>query len=90
MMLKSVPFANAATVTVTVFYIACALLSYLAPDLIFTVGNSWIHTLNLEAIKATLPMSFGSLVFGLVSISIVTWVTAYAFVELYNRFLGRG
>lgn len=88
-MLKSIPFANAATVITAVFYIACALLSYLAPDLIFTIGNSWVHSLNLEAIKAASGLSFGSLVFGLVSISVITWITAYALIELYNRFAHR-
>ena len=85
-MLKPQAFANAATVVIAVFYIACALLSYIASDVVFGLANSWIHTLNLEAMRMQVQLSFGTLVYGLVSISILTWITAYAFVALYNRF----
>ena len=88
-MLKSVPFANAATVIIAVFYIACALLSYTAPDFIFGLAASWIHSLNLEAIRVKTQMSFGTLLYGFVSISILTWITAYELIELYNRFVSK-
>ncbi|OGH47900.1 MAG: hypothetical protein A3A51_00145 [Candidatus Levybacteria bacterium RIFCSPLOWO2_01_FULL_39_10] len=84
-MLKSIAFANAATIVIAIFFIACALLSYVAPNLVAGIGNSWVHSLNLEAIKIKTQLSLGTLVYGLVTISVVTWVTSYAFVELYNR-----
>ncbi len=40
-MLKSIPFANAVTVIMAVFYIVCALLSFITPDLVLGIGNSW-------------------------------------------------
>jgi len=39
----------------------------------------------LEAIKISAKPSLGTLAFGLVTISAVTWITSYIFVEIYNR-----
>jgi len=85
-MLKSVPFANAATVITAIFYIICGVLSYIVPDLIVSLANSWVHSLNLEMIRVIKALSVETLVLGLVSLSLITWVTAYAMIELYNRF----
>lgn len=84
-MLKSIPFANAATIIIAVFYGICALLSYTAPAFISGIGNSWIHTLNLEAISIKTQPSLVTLIYGLFTLAVVTWVTAYSFVEVYNR-----
>lgn len=86
-MIKSVPFANAATAVTAAFYIICALLSYVMPDLLIYIANSWIHSFSLEALKATQPISFGYLILGLVTISAITWVTTYVWIELYNRWV---
>lgn len=83
-MFKSASFANAATIVTAVFYIICAILSYAVPDLLINIANSWVHSLSLTTLKATQPMALSSLIFGLVTISVVTWVTMYSFVELYN------
>lgn len=84
-MLKSVPFANAATVITAAFYVICAVLSYIAPDLVVGIGNSWVHSLNLEMIKAAKGLSIETLIVGLVTLSAITWITTYAMIELYNR-----
>ena len=84
-MLNTKAFANAATVIMAVFYIACALLSYISPNFIFGLANSWIHTLNIEAIRIDVQPNIGTLTYGLVSISLLTWVTTYAMIWLYNR-----
>lgn len=85
-MLKSTPFANAAAVVMAVWVIACALLSYTTPNLLFTVAQSWMHTINLETVKTTFNPNLGSLALGFISAVILTWITTYALVELYNRF----
>ena len=84
-MLKSIAFANAATVITAIFYVVCALLSYIAPDLVVGIGNSWVHSLDLEMIKVAKGLSIGTLTIGLISISALTWITTYAMIELYNR-----
>lgn len=83
-MLNAKAFANAVTAIIAVFYIACWLLSTLAPDLIFNIAKSWTHSLNLESLKATTVMSLESVLFGLITISVLAWVTTYATIWLYN------
>ena len=84
-MLNAKAFAHAATIVTAVFYAACATLSYVAPDFVAGIGNSWVHSLNLEAIKINTQPSLTILLYGLVTISAVTWVTTYALIEIYNR-----
>jgi len=84
-MLNSKAFANASTIVTAVFFAICATLSYVAPDFVAGIGNSWVHSLNLEAIKIKSQPSFITLLYGLVTISAVTWVTTYALIEVYNR-----
>lgn len=84
-MLNAKAFANAATAVMAVFYVVCVALSYFAPDVIFSIGRSWMHTVNLGSVKALFSPGLGLLVWGLVSLSVVSWVTTYATIALYNR-----
>ena len=84
-MLSSTAFAHAATIVIAVFYIVCAVVSFVAPDFVSGLASSWIHSLNLEAIKIKGQLSVGTLAYGLVTISALTWITSYAFVKVYNR-----
>lgn len=84
-MLNVKAFANAAAVVVTVFYVVCALLSYIAQDLIFTISRSWMHSINIESIKTTGNPDLGLLIIGFVTLVGLTWVTVYGTVWLYNR-----
>ena len=84
-MLKAVPFANAVAVVTAGLYVVCALLSYLAPDFILGIGQSWAHSVNIEALKAISSPSLGVLLWGLISITVLAWVLGYVFVWLYNR-----
>ncbi len=84
-MLNAKAFANAATVVMAVFYVVCAVLSYLAPDLIYSISRSWMHTINIESIKSTFTPDMGILVWGLVSLSALTWATTYITIALYNK-----
>lgn len=84
-MIKSAPFANAATAVTLAFYIICWILVYVAPDLVFSIAGSWFHLVNLDVLRAdqVVPLEVGLM--GLVSIGVVTWVTTYVWIELYNR-----
>lgn len=84
-MLDSKAFANAATAVTAVFFVACLLLSYIAPDLIFSIANSWVHSLNLEILQTKKAISVTTALWGLITVSAVTWITIYAMIELYNR-----
>ncbi len=84
-MINAKAFANAVTVVTAAFYIICRLLSAVVPELIIGIGNSWMHTVNLEQIRATSEPSMAATIWGLITISAVAWVTTYAAIELYNR-----
>lgn len=85
-MLNAKAFANAVAVVTAVFYIACAVLSFIAPDLIFIISRSWMHTINLEAVKAPFNPDIVTFVWGIATISVLAWVTTYATIYLYNSF----
>ncbi len=84
-MLNAKAFANAAATIMAVWVVVCAFLSYIAPELLFSVAQSWMHNINLDAARTTFTPSPGSLLLGLVSASGLTWVTAYATIILYNK-----
>ncbi|OGE37770.1 hypothetical protein A3B45_04755 [Candidatus Daviesbacteria bacterium RIFCSPLOWO2_01_FULL_39_12] len=84
-MLNAKAFANAASSVMAIWVVACAMLSYIAPDLLFNIAQSWMHTINLESVKTAFTPSLGSIVWGLVSAVGLTWVTTYGMITLYNR-----
>ena len=86
-MLNAKAFANATAVVMAGFYIACVVLSYISSDLLFSLAQSWIHTLNLEAVRTTFTPNLGSMIFGLVTAMGLTWLTTYAVIWLYNRWV---
>lgn len=85
MLLNAKAFANAATVITAIFYLVCWLVSAIAPDLVYSFASAWIHTLNLESVRSSGAMPLGTAVYGLVSISTITWITTYVMIGLYNR-----
>lgn len=84
-MLNAKAFAHAATAVTVVFYVICAALSYVAPDFVVGLAKSWVHTMNVDLVKANFVPDFATLVYGIITISVVTWVTTYALIALYNR-----
>jgi hypothetical protein len=85
-MLKPIAFANAVAAVIGGIYFVCAALTYIAPDLILGIGQSWMHAINLEAIRTTASPSVGGLVWGFVSAVLAGWVSGYALAYLNNRF----
>lgn len=68
-MLNAKAFANAASAVMAVWVIFCAVLSYIAPDLLFVVAQSWTHNMNLDAVRAPFNPNIGFLLLGLVTAS---------------------
>lgn len=85
-MLKPTAVANAITLVFIVAYVTCALVSFIAPDLYFGVLSNIFHAFNLDAVKATTPMSFGGLAIGVVTFSAYVWVFTFTSASLYNKF----
>ncbi len=88
-MLNAKAFANATTVVTGVFYAACWFVSSFAPILIFGIAKAWMHSINIESLRTTTSMSFGAVLWGLISISVLTWITTYAVIRLYNKWAGK-
>ena len=86
-MITSIPFANAATVVAVGLYVVCRVLFLAVPDFLYSVAQSWFHTISIESMQATAPLDFGAFILGGISLAVVTWVTVYAFAEIYNRLL---
>ena len=84
-MLKPQPFAHAVASVTGAAYVLCRVLAAVAPQFLFTIGQSWLHTINLEAVRATQSMSLSAFVLGLVSSVVLSWIAAYAVATLYNR-----
>lgn len=86
-MLNAKAFANAASAVMGIWVVACAAVSFVAPDLLFSIAQSWMHTINLESVEATFTPNLGSILWGLVSAVGLTWVTTYAMIWLYNKWV---
>lgn len=82
--MKTTPFANALAAASVVFYVACALLAVVAPNFLLGMFQSWFHGINVTQL-ATTQRSFGSFLFGLISLAVVSWIFGYAWVWLYNK-----
>ncbi len=87
-MIKPIVLANALATIVGAGYVLCRLVAAVAPDLVFNVGQSWLHTVNLAPLRATGPTSTQMFVLGLVTSVVGSWVAAYATAELYKLWQG--
>lgn len=87
-MLNSTALAHAFATVVGAGYILCRLIAAVAPGFLFSVGQSWWHTVNLEPLRTAASMSAGMFLLGLVTSVVVAWVTAFATAELYRRLAG--
>lgn len=84
-MIYTTVLANSVATVAGVGYVLCRLIAGIAPKFLFSIGQSWFHTINLSSMPVATAMSLGMFVLGLVSSVAVAWVAAYAVAELYNR-----
>ncbi len=73
-------FALAAMVTMGVWYLVCALLVALVPDLAMTLFSWMVHLVNLQAAELTWPTFFA----GLVEIVALSYLTGWVFAAAHN------
>ncbi|HKZ34951.1 MAG TPA: DUF5676 family membrane protein [Patescibacteria group bacterium] len=88
-MIRSIPFAHAGAFLMAGFYLLCVTLSYIAPEFLFSIAQSWVHSLNLEVLRDMSPISPGSAVTGFLTSTGATWIVAYVFAETYNKLSGK-
>jgi hypothetical protein len=88
-MLRVSAFANSLAAISAVAVVVCAIFSALVPDVVIGVAQTWVHTLNLELARSTMPANPVSLVTGLVTFTILAWIWAAAWAWLYNKLSAR-
>jgi len=84
-MLNSKAFANAITIVSLTVYVVCRVLAQIAPGFLLKVSRSWFHTFDW-GINGQTQMDLGTFIFGAVVLGLLSWVTTYATIELYNKF----
>ena len=78
--------ANAAAVTVGLFYVVCRILVSLFPGLMFAIAESLLHGMALTQV-GTWNLTMGSFILGLISSAVSAWVIGYVFAVVYNSFV---
>lgn len=84
-MVKPIALANASTVVALGIYVVCRVASLIAPDLLFSVAQSWFHTFSTKSVISVAPMNIGTFIFGAVTLAVLVWVAIYAGATLYNK-----
>jgi len=75
--------ANALAIVGAGLYVVCTLLVVSTPVFYRGVAQTWMHGFNLSALPMR-QMTFGGSVYGLVTFTVVSWLTGYAFAAVYN------
>ncbi len=73
-------FALAGAEIMGAWYIICALLVILIPELAMKFFSWMVHLVNLQV-----GISFPEVIYGFIEIVILAYITAYVFAWLHNR-----
>jgi hypothetical protein len=84
MKIKEMALANALGALGLIYYLGCYAIAVVAPDVYKSIAASWFHMVNLSGLWSA---SQGNFVLGLVSFTVVSWISGWLFAWLYNRFV---
>ena len=84
MKIKETALANAAGLLGAIYFVGCFVVALVSPGLYKSVAESWMHMLNLSGLWKSAPGDFG---LGIISFTIVSWITGWLFAWLYNKFV---
>jgi hypothetical protein len=62
----------------------CAIAFVVAPDATIDFFSAFMHGLDLKSVKSAAPLSLGRVVYGIIGLSIVGFVTGFVFAWTYN------
>ncbi|OGG15366.1 hypothetical protein A3D77_07540 [Candidatus Gottesmanbacteria bacterium RIFCSPHIGHO2_02_FULL_39_11] len=79
--------AHSLAIMAGAYYIVCASLIYIAPDLYKSIAISWAHGADLSQIWRGSPPEIGTMLWGLVTFTVSAWITGYIFAFIYNHLL---
>ena len=87
MELNKQKFSLAATITMGVAYVTCAVFTALFPDVALKFLGWMVHIVNVEKFAGGMEVSLGSFFLGLLPIVFYTYVMSYLFAWVYNKLL---
>lgn len=85
MTINTKKFALAVAVTMAVLYAICAVFVAIAPDIAIKFGGWMIHLTNVDKF-AEVGMTLSGVLLGFLPILLYSYLGAYVFASLYNRF----
>ena len=71
-------------VTLALISALCVVAFVLAPDATLDFFGAFMHGLDLKAVKAVAPISFGRVLYGVMGLSIVGLLAGVVFAWTYN------
>ena len=77
--------ALAGAEAVSVLYLACVVLVWIAPGLAVKFFSYLFHGINLAAITSAAGLNLGAVVIGLIEAFAYTYASLYLFAWFYNR-----
>ena len=77
-------FALAAAEVFAIWYVICALLVALVPNLAVKLFSWIVHLVNIEP-----GVSFPEVIYGFIEVVVLSYITAYVFAWLHNRAVKR-
>ncbi len=80
--------ANAAAITMGIFYVICRVLVGLFPGLMFAAAQALLHGMALTQV-GTWNLSLGNFLLGLVTSIASAWVAGFVFAIVYNSAVKR-
>lgn len=89
-MSKPTILANSVTAVWGTAYALCGIAAMIFPNLYFGVLNNWLHSINLELLKSSTPLTLISFLMGLATFSIYIWVITFATAAVYNAWSKKG
>jgi small-conductance mechanosensitive channel len=90
MELNKQKFSLAAAATMGILYVVCAVFVWLWPDFALKLLGWLVHLVNVDKFAGDVAITSGGLLAGLVQVLIYTYVGAWIFAWLHNRFLKSG
>lgn len=78
-------FANALAATTFILWLLCTVVYYLAPELYFSIANSWVHGMNTQVLM-TGEVTSQTLLIGAVTFTASAWAVGYLFQSMVEQF----
>lgn len=83
-------FALAAAAVMGGVYLLCAAFVYLAPEVALRLFGWLVHLVAVDEVAATMGLTAQGILAGLLQTLVYTYVLAWIFATLHERFLAEG